>query len=179
MAPSVRVKRRHAYASIHNDRYRPEQLHQLEPALSELGAASALLNVPLGSLPQPVPTHDPSHLSPDLPQASPRRDMSRVNRLARRNSVNYRSFATDLDLNQADSQAVPHPHRAYPRGQRISRVRNALPSSPSATYGSDRDSDSDSSDSNLDSSDSDLDSSDSDLCIIGSPPSHVYPVLTS
>ncbi len=164
MGPSVRVKRRHVYSSIQDDdRYRPEQLHddQLQTgrhALSEPGVAPSP-SAASGSLPPPVPPHDPSHLSPSLP--FPRRDISRVNRLARRSSLSYRSFATDLDSNPADSPpatygrsenvllretipegtstdpAVPHMDRAHP--QRVSRVRSALSSSPS---GSGRDSDS-------------------------------------
>jgi hypothetical protein len=123
MGPSVRVKRRHAYASIQDDdRYRPEQLHddQLETALSELGAA--LPSVASGSLPQPIPTptRDPHHHP-----YSPRRDMNRVNRLARRSSVSYRSFATDLDSDLADSPPATNDRRDIPR---VSRVRSALSS---------------------------------------------------
>jgi hypothetical protein len=69
--------------------------------------------------------------------------MSRVNRLAR--SSGYRSFATDLDSNPANSpqvtygqlrESIPegtstdaHQHRAH--APRVSRVRSALSSSPS------------------------------------------------
>ena len=169
MSPSVRVKRRHVYSSIQDDdRYRPEQLQdsQLESGrrtLSEPGAALSP-SAASGSLPPPVPSRDPSHPSPNL-SVIPRRDMSRVNRLTRRSSVSYRSFAADLDSNPADSPqvsygqlyegpgclretvlegtstdpAVPHPHRPHP--PRVSRVRSALSSSQS---GSHRDSDSDS-----------------------------------
>jgi hypothetical protein len=172
MSPSVRVKRRHVYSSIQDDdRYAPEQLNdnQLETArrtLSEPGPA--LATVASGSLPPPLPTHDPTRLlSPNL--SSPRRDISRVNRLARRSSLSYRSFATDLDSNPVDSPpatygqlqdpplretipegtstdpAVSHPHRPHP--QRVSRVRSAISSSPSASHrDSDTDSDSDSED---------------------------------
>src|SRR6267154_163372 len=149
MSRSVRVKRRHVYSSIQDDdRYRPEQLpdSQLESgrrALSEPGAQLSP-SAASSSLPPPVPSHDPSHLSQNLPV--PRRDMSRVNRLARRSSVSYRSFAADLDSNPAESPqvtygqmqdsplretllegtstnpAVPHPHRLHP--QRVSRVRS-------------------------------------------------------
>jgi hypothetical protein len=204
MSPSVRVKRRHVYSSIQDDdRYRPEQLHddQLETGrrtLSEPGAAHSP-SVPSGSLPPPAPTHDPSRLSPNLSPA--RREMSRVNRLAR--TSNYRSFATDLDSNPVDSPpstygqlrdvplreslvegtstdpAVP-PHRAHP--QRVSRVRSALSSSPS---GSRRDSDSDS---ESDSEDEDGIMEDDEnhhddhvvdhLDVIGPPPSHVLPRIS-
>ena len=166
MSPSVRVKRRHVYSSIQDDdRYRPEQLHdnQLETGRRALSEPSAALSpsVASGSLPPPIPPHDPSH--PPQSLSVPRRDMSRVNRLTRRSSVSYRSFAADLDSNPVDSPpatygqlqdsplretilegtptdpAVPHTHRSHP--QRVSRVRSALSSSPS---GSHRDSDSDS-----------------------------------
>jgi len=210
--PSVRVKRRHVYSSIQDDdRYRPEQLpdNQLQSgrrALSEPGAEPGAAITPSaasGSLPPPVPSHDPSLLSPTL--SFPRRDMSRVNRLTRRSSVSYRSFATDLDSNPADSPqpthgqlqdaplretilegtstdpAVPHPHRAHP--QRVSRVRSALSSSPG---GSHRDS---SSDSESDSEDEDGTMEDDEhhhddhvvdhLDVIGPPPSHVCPVFAS
>lgn len=191
--PSVRVKRRHIYSSIQDDdRYQTEQLpdNQLEVgrrALSEPGVASSAS----GSLP-PVPPLEPSHLSP-----SPRRDMSRVNRLAR-SSVSYRSFA-DLDSNPADSPPPTHrqlqdvalrqpilegtstdlavPHRAHP--QRVSRVRSALSSSPSHSR---RDSDSDS---EYDSDDEDGIMEDDEhhhddhvvdhLDVIGPPPSHILP----
>lgn len=166
MSRSVRVKRRHVYSSIQDDdRYRPEQLQdsQLESgrrALSETGATLSP-SAASGSLPPPLPHHDPGYPSQNV--SVPRRDMSRVNRLTRRSSVSYRSFAADLDSNPANSPqtaygqlqdstlretllegtstdlAVPHPHRTHP--QRVSRVRSALSSSQS---GSHRDSDSDS-----------------------------------
>ena len=208
MSPSVRVKRRHAYSSIQDDdRYRPEQLHdnQLESgrrALSEPSAALSPSSAASGSLPPPVPPHDPSQPSQNIPV--PRRDLSRVNRLTRRSSVSYRSFAADLDSNPADSPqvtygqfqdsplretlledtsttpAIPNPHRAHP--QRVSRVRSALSSSPS---GSRRDSDSDS---EYDSEDEDGIMEDDEhhhddhvvdhLDVIGPPPPHVLPSIS-
>jgi hypothetical protein len=197
MSPSVRVKRRHAYSSIQDDdRYRPEQPHDNQPesgrrALSEPSPSGAS-----GSLPPPVPPLDPN-LSQNLPV--PRRDMSRVNHHTR-SSFSYRSFATDLESNPADSPAtygqsqdvplrettpegtstdpaVPHPHRPHPL--RVSRVRSAL-SSPS---GSHRDSDSDS---ESDSEDEDGTMEDDEhhhddqvvdhLDVIGPPPSHVLSI---
>lgn len=199
--PSVRVKRRHVYSSIQDDdRYRPEQLNddQVDAGrrtLSEPGAALSP-GVASGSLPPPLPTHDPSHLSPNI--SSPRRDIGRVNRLAR-TSVSYRSFATDLDSNIVESPpatygqlqdaslrgallegtstdpAVPHPHRAHP--QRVSRVRSAL----SSQSGSHRDSDSDSSDSEDEDRILEDDENHHDdhvvdhLDVIGPPPSRVSP----
>lgn len=167
MGPSVRVKRRHAYASIQDeDRFRPEHLHddQLATGRQTLSETSVALSpsAASASLPAPAPHHDPAHLSPNHPT---RRDMSRVNRLARRSSVSYRSFATDLDSNPSDSPQVTHgrldssqvrerlegtptnadvpaPQRGHP--QRVSRVRSALSSSPSRS-GRDSD-DSDNSD---------------------------------
>ena len=205
--PSVRVKRRHAYSSIQDDdRYRPEQLHdnQLESgrrALSEPGSTLSP-SAASGSLPPPVPPHDPSQPSQNPPV--PRRDMSRVNRLTRRSSVSYRSFAADLDSNPADSPrmtygqfqdspiretllegasttpAVTHPHRAHP--QRVSRVRSALSSSQSDSH---RDSDSDS---EYDSEDEDGIMEDDEhhhddhvvdhLDVIGPSPSHVFPSIS-
>jgi hypothetical protein len=206
MSPSVRVKRRHAYSSIQDDdRYRPElpdnQLESGRRAQSEPGATLSP-SAASGSLPPPVPPHDPGHPSQNLPV--PRRGMSRVNILTRRSSVSYRSFAADLDSNPADSpQAtygqmqdsplretllegtsttppVPHPHRAHP--QRVSRVRSALSSTPS---GSHRDSDSDS---EYDSEDEDGIMEDDEqhhddhvvdhLDVIGPPPSHVLPCIS-
>ena len=159
MGPSVRVKRRHAYASIQDDGRRPEHPHDdqqaaTRQALSETSGA-------MSSTPQPptVPHHDPTHLSPN---ASTRREMSRVNRHTRRSSISYRSFATDLESNPSDSPqvgrsdtaqlretlldgtsanaAAPHTHRVHP--QRVSRVRSALSSSPSSRDSDDSDSDS-------------------------------------
>lgn len=203
--PSVRVKRRHVYSSIQDDdRFHTEQLNDNQPetgrTLSEPGPAlppSVASGSRSGS--QPAPTHDPSHLSPNL--SSPRRDMSRVNRLAR-SSVSYRSFTTDLDSNPADSPpatysqlqdvphpetilegtptapAVPHPHRAHP--PRVSRVRSAISSSQGDSH---RDSDSDS---EYDSEDEDAIMEDDEnhhddhvvdhLDVIGPPPSHVLPI---
>jgi hypothetical protein len=150
MGPSVRVKRRHAYASIQDDdRYQSEQLTdtRLEGgrrALSESGAAADPASPPL-------PAHDPSRLSSNYPAA--RRDVSRVNRLVRSSSIGFRSF--DLDSNPSGSPpptfsratnvlpqetifegtsadvAVPPPLHGH--SQRVSRVRSALSSSPSRT----------------------------------------------
>jgi len=207
MSPSVRVKRRHVYSSIQDDdRYRPDQLHddQLETgrrALSEPGAAISP-STASGSLPPPVPPLDPSHTSQNL--AVPRRDMSRVNRLTRRSSVSYRSFAADLDSNPADSPsatygqlqdsphretilegtstdpAVLHPHRAHP--SRVSRVRSALSSSPSDSHrDSDSDSDSDSEDEEGTMEDDEHHHDDhvvDHLDVIGLSPSHVLPSIT-
>ena len=206
MSPSVRVKRRHVYSSIQDDdRFRPEQLHddQLDSgrrAMSEPGGA--LPSVASGSQPPPVPTHDPTHLSPNL--SPPRRDMSRVNRLTRRSSVSYRSFATDLDSNLAGSPqatfgqlqdaplretipegtstdpAAPHPHHVH--SQRVSRVRSALSSSPSGSHrDSDSDSDSDSEDEDDTMEDDEHHHDDhvvDHLDVIGSPPSHVLPGIS-
>jgi hypothetical protein len=206
MSPSVRVKRRHVYSSIQDDdRYRPEQLqdNQLESgrrALSEPGAALSPSSAS-GSLPPPVPRLDPNNPSQSL--SIPRRDMSRVNRLTRRSSVSYRSFAADLDSNPADSPqvtygqlhdsplretipegtsidpAVPHPHRAHP--PRVSRVRSALSSSQGDSH---RDSDSDSSvDSDEDGIMEDDEHHHDDhvvdhLDVIGPPRSHVLPSIS-
>jgi hypothetical protein len=165
MGPSVRVKRRHAYASIQDDdRYHSEQLtdDRLErgrQTLSESGAAADPASTPL-------PPHDPSRLSSNYP--SVRRDMSRVNRLVRSSSIGFRSFTTDLDSNPTNSPpptfgratnilpphetifegtsadvVVPPPLRGH-HAQRVSRVRSALSSSPSRTgHESSSDSDSD------------------------------------
>ncbi len=199
MGPSVRVKRRHAYSSIQDDdRYQPEQLrdNQLETgrrALSEAGAALSP-SAASGSQPPSVPPHESSHLSPTL--SSPRRDMSRVNRMARRSSLSYRSFATDLDSNPADSPPATYgrsenvplretihegistdptvPHRAHP--QRVSRVRSALSSSPSGS-GRDSDSDSDSEDEDGTMEDDEHHHDDhvvDHLDVIGPSPLHVF-----
>jgi hypothetical protein len=197
MGPSVRVKRRHAYSSIQDDdRYQPEQLHdnQLEAArraLSEPGAALSP-TAASGSQAPSLPPHESSHLSP-------RRDMSRVNRMARRSSLSYRSFATDLDSNPADSPpatygrsenaplretihegistdpSAPHPHRAHP--QRVSRVRSALSSSPSRSGRDSEDSDSDSEDEDGTMEDDEHHHDDhvvDHLDVIGPSPLHVF-----
>ena len=166
MGPSVRVKRRHAYASIQDDdRVQPEHLtdDRLERgrrALSEGGATPDPASLPLPSL-------DPNRLSSNHP--SVRRDASRVNRVVRRNSIGFRSFATDLDSNLSNSPpptfsratnilppretvfegnsadvVVPPAQRGHV--QRVSRVRSALSSSPSRSHESFSDSDSDSDD---------------------------------
>lgn len=202
MGPSVRVKRRHVYSSIQDDdRLHSEQLPDDQLAvgrrtLSEPGAALSPASAS-GSLPS-VPPLDPSYLSPSL--SFPRRDLSRVNRLARR-SVSYRSFATDLDSNPADSPpatygrsqdvplresipegtstdpAVPHPHHAHP--QRVSRVRSAISSSPSGSHrDSDSDSDSDDEDTMEDNEYHHDDHVVDHLDVIGPPPSHVLPSIS-
>jgi hypothetical protein len=165
MGPSVRVKRRHAYASIQDEGRRPEHPHDdqqaaTRQALSE--TSGAMSSTPATtSQPPTVPHHDPTHLSPN---ASTRREMSRVNRHTRRNSVSYRSFGTDLESNPSESPqvaygrsdtaqlretllegasanaAAPHTHRVH--SQRVSRVRSALSSSPSSRDSDDSDSDS-------------------------------------
>jgi len=164
MGPSVRVKRRHPYASIQEEGRTPEQPHddQLETGrrtLSEPGAALSPNSTASGSLHPSVPPHDPTHPSP----SHLRRDMSRVNRLAR-SSISYRSFASDPESNPSDSPRVPYgrldsapisetihegtstdaagppPHRAH--AQRVSRVRSALSSTPSRGGESDSESDS-------------------------------------
>ena len=107
MGPSVRVKRRHAYASIRDDGRHPEHPHDdqqaaTRQALSE--TSGAMSSTPAAtSQPPTVPHHDPTHLSPN---ASTRREMSRVNRHTRRSSISYRSFATDLESNPSDSPQV-------------------------------------------------------------------------
>jgi len=172
MGPSVRVKRRHAYTSIvDDDRFQPEQLpdDQLDSARRALPEGSGPLSPSSAAdlLPQPVPPHDTTHLSPSHP--SDRRDASRVNRLVRRSSMSYRSF-NDLDSNLSNSPPptigrmtnIPLPHETIYEGtsadvvvppphhghvQRVSRVRSALSSSPSRTgRESPEDSDSDSDD---------------------------------
>ena len=112
MGPSVRVKRRHAYASIQDDGRRPEHPHDdqqaaTRQALSETSGA-------MSSTPQPpsVPHHDPTHLSPN---ASTRREMSRVNRHTRRSSISNRSFATNLESNPSDSPQVGRSNTAQLR----------------------------------------------------------------
>jgi hypothetical protein len=197
--PSVRVKRRHVYSSIQDDdRYRPEQPHDDQPetgrrTLSEPGAALSPGGAS-GSLPPPLPTHDSSLLSPSLSIPSPRRDMSRVNRLAR-TSVSYRSFAT-VDSNVVDSPgtsgqlrdapilegtstdpAVPQQHRAHP--QRVSRVRSALSSQSGSHRDSDSDSDSEDEDGTLEDDENHHDDDVVDhLDVIGSPPSCVSPSIS-
>ena len=207
MSRSVRVKRRHVYSSIQDDdRFQPEQLHdnQLESGrrtLSEPGAALPP-SAPSGS--PRVPPHDPSYLSQSPP--IPRRDMSRVNRLTRRSSVSYRSFAADIDSNPADSPlatygqlqdtpirettivedtsadpAVSHPHRTHPRPQGVSRVRSALSSQSNSHRDSDSDSDSDSEDEDGMMEDDEHHHDDhvvDHLDVIGRPPSHVLPSIS-
>ncbi|KAI0251281.1 hypothetical protein BJV78DRAFT_1282565 [Lactifluus subvellereus] len=176
--PSVRVRRRNAYASIQDeDRHHPEQVHDQSirgrpRALSETSGApppggpsesTPRTNDPL--LP-PVPPHDNSHLSPNHP--SVRRDMGRVNRLARASSFSYRSFSADEDSNISNSPPpavarlgnIPPPGATIYEGtsaevvvpgpphghsHKASRVQSALSSSPSRG-GRESDSDSDYSD---------------------------------
>ena len=163
--PSVRVRRRNAYASIQDeDRYNPEQVQDQSvrgrPRAFSQPDASPTLDGPSESTPRmsdpilpPVPPHDPSHLSSTQPFI--RRDMGRVNRLARTGSFSYRSFsATDEDSNTSSSPpppvprlgnlpppgptiyegtsaevVVPGPHPGH--HHKSSRVQSAISSSPS------------------------------------------------
>jgi len=172
MAPSVRVKRRHAYTSIlDDDRYQPEHLadDQLDNGRRALSEGGAPLSPPP---PPPVPLHDTPRLSANYP--SIRRDASRVNRVVRSGSIGYRPFSADLDSNLSNSPpptfgrlninivpppetilegtsadvVVPPPQRGHV--PRVSRVRSALSSSPSRTG---RESSSDDSDSDSDDED--------------------------
>jgi hypothetical protein len=163
MAPSVRVKRRHAYASIlDEDRHRPEQPRddQIEGGRQTLSEAAATMPSP-GSVASPGSPDSTTHLSPNIP--NPRSNTSRVNRVVR-SSMSYRSFSTDPDSNSppptfgranlppvpqgtifggaSADVVVPAPHH-HGHAPRTSRVRSALSSSPSRS-GPDSDSDSDS-----------------------------------
>jgi hypothetical protein len=105
MAPSVRVKRRHAYASIHDeDRYASEWLLD-DPELARLAlsegasapspsAASEPMPLPRESVPSSSP-RDTSRLAPGY--VPPRGDTNRVNRHVRTRSISYRSFIADSD----------------------------------------------------------------------------------
>jgi hypothetical protein len=169
MAPSVIVKRRHAYSSIPDeDRYAPEQLLDPEPALRALSEGTSALSPSAASEQMPLPReyvpssfpHDTSSLAPGY--VLPRGDTSRVNR---RVPTSYRSFITDPDLNVSHSPPAifsrirdlslqhetiyegPHADVVVPglsRGHahRVSRVRSAL-SSSSSKGGPDSDSHSD------------------------------------
>ena len=174
MAPSVRVKRRHAYTSIQDDdRYQPEHLadDQLDSGRRALSEGGAPLSTPPPPPPPPVPPHDTPRLSANYP--SLRRDASRVNRVVRSGSVGYRPFSADLDSNLSNSPPATfgrlnnaaHPHETILEGTsadvivpppqrghvpRVSRVRSALSSSPSRTG---RESPSDDSDSDSDDED--------------------------
>ncbi|KAH9045533.1 hypothetical protein EDB85DRAFT_1907089 [Lactarius pseudohatsudake] len=168
MAPSVRVRRRHAYASIRDeDRYASDQSERGRRALSE-GASALSPSAPSESMPLPresVPSstpHDTNLLAPG--HVSSRGDASRVNRHVRSSSFSYRSFSTDPDSHIANSPPAtvsrlsnfPPPQETVyegtnaevvvpgPRGHafRASRVQSALSSSPSRA-GPDSDSDSD------------------------------------
>jgi hypothetical protein len=176
MAPSVRVRRRHAYASIRDeDRNASERLidspEQGRRALSE-GAGA--LSPSAASEPVPLPTdsvhstpHDTNLLAPGYIPS--RGDTSRVNRHVRTSSFSYRSFNTDPDPNVSRSPPAtfsrlsnnlspphevsyegPHAEVVVPghRGHtyRASRVQSALSSSPSRGHDSDSDSDYDSED---------------------------------
>jgi hypothetical protein len=174
MAPSVRVRRRHAYASIRDeDRYASDQDERGRRALSE--GASAL-SPSAASEPIPLPTDSVVHPSPRVdtnllaPGYIPSRgDTSRVNRHVRSSSFSYRSFNTDPDPNVSRSPpatfsrlsnlspphettyegphaevVVPGPHHGHT--YRASRVQSALSSSPSRGHDSDSDSDYDSED---------------------------------
>ncbi|KAI9448157.1 hypothetical protein H4582DRAFT_1898905 [Lactarius indigo] len=167
MAPSVRVRRRHAYASIRDeDRYASDQSERGRRTLSE-GASALSPSAPSESMPLPresVPSstpHDTNRLAPGY--VPPRGDVSRVNRHVRTSSFSYRSFSTDPDSTTNSPPATvsrlsnfPPPQETIyegtsaevvipgPRGPtfRASRVQSALSSSPSRA-GPDSDSDSD------------------------------------
>ena len=177
MAPSVRVRRRHAYASIRDeDRYASERSPDLSRrALSE--GASAL-SPSAASEPMPLPT-DSAYSAPPLDThrlapgyVSARSDTSRVNHHVRTSSFSYRSFSADPDPNVSHSPAatfsrssnlpptqevtyqgpnaevvVPGPPRGHTH--RPSRVQSALSSSPSRGHDSDSDSDIDSEDEDI------------------------------
>jgi hypothetical protein len=112
MVPSVRVRRRHAYASIRDDdRDNPED-EQVQDQ-SDRGRRRALSDTdaaPPRNAPSPpasdagpssVLPHQTSHSSANRPPL--RGDMSRVNRLARASSFTYRSFTADEDSNMSNS----------------------------------------------------------------------------
>ncbi|KAI9466894.1 hypothetical protein BJY52DRAFT_1235073 [Lactarius psammicola] len=172
MAPSVRVRRRHAYASIRDeDRYASERLHDQSErgrrALSEgatlsPSAPSEPMPLPRESVPSSTP-HDTNRLAPGYVPS--RGDTSRVNRHVRRSTFSYRSFATDPDSNVSNSPPAtvsrlsnfPPPQETIYEGPntevvipgphrghiyRASRVQSALSSSPSRA-GADSDTDSD------------------------------------
>ena len=179
MAPSVRVRRRHAYASIRDeDRHASERLHDQsergrrtlsEGATLSPSGASEAMPLPRESVPSSTP-HDTNRLAPGYVPS--RGDTSRVNRHVRRSSFSYRSFNTDPDSNVSNSPPAtvsrlsnfPPPQGTIYEGPnaevvipgphrghiyRSSRVQSALSSSPSRA---DPDSD----------SDSDIDSEDED-----------------
>ncbi|KAH8999236.1 hypothetical protein EDB92DRAFT_1833147 [Lactarius akahatsu] len=174
MAPSVRVRRRHAYASIRDEsRYASDQSERGRRALSE-GASALSPSAPSESMPLPresVPSSTPHDTNLLVPGHVPSRgDASRVNRHVRSSSFSYRSFSTDPDSNISNSPPAtisrlsnfPPPQETIyegtnaevvvpgPRGHaKASRVQSALSSSPSRA-GPDSDSDSD-----LDSEDED------------------------
>ena len=160
MAPSVRVKRRHAYASIQDDDRQPrdDQTEGTHPAPSEAGAPTTSP----GFVTSPG-SPDSNLLSPNFPAI--RTNAGRVNRVVR-SSMSYRSFSSDPDSNLSNTPpptfgragnlplpphetifegnpadvVVPAPHH-HGHGQRVSRVRSALSSSPSRA-GPESDSDS-------------------------------------
>ena len=111
MAPSVRVRRRHAYASIRDeDRYASERLvdqpDRGRRALSE-GATTLSPSAALQSM-SPARDSAPSSTPYDTTRLAPgyvpsRADTSRVNRHVRSGSFSRRSVATDLDSNVANS----------------------------------------------------------------------------
>ncbi|KAI0307282.1 hypothetical protein B0F90DRAFT_1932074 [Multifurca ochricompacta] len=176
MSPSVRVRRRHAYTSIHDeDRANSEQLRNqpdrgrqpLSGGSGALSSTAASQSTPLSRDPvhPPATSHDLGHNYPSF-----RRDISRVNRHVRRSNVSYRSFTTDPDSNVSGSPPptvsrlsnLPPQHETIYEGtsaevvipgphrghvHRASRVQSALSSSPSrGSPDSDSDSDTDSED---------------------------------
>lgn len=114
MAPSVRVRRRHAYASIRDDDRNASErlLDEPEPsrrALSEgaIAVAPSSASEPMPPSRQSVPSSPPrdtSRLAPGY--VPPRGDTSRVNRHVRSSSFSYRSFTTDPDPNVSHSPAA-------------------------------------------------------------------------
>src|SRR6266404_7195410 len=125
MAPSVRVRRRHAYASIRDeDRY--DQSQPGRRALSE-GASpsppSESIPIPRESLSSSTP-HDTNRLAPGYVPS--RGYTGRVNRHVRGSSFSYRSFAaTDPDSTVSNSPPatvsrlsnIPPPHEIIYEGQ--------------------------------------------------------------
>jgi hypothetical protein len=111
MTPSVRIRRRHAYASIRDEeRLASERLldqpergrRALSEGTSTLSptAASESVPIPRESAPSSTP-HDTTRLAPGYFPA--RSDTSRVNRHVRTSSFSHRSIATDLDSNISNS----------------------------------------------------------------------------
>lgn len=114
MAPSVRVRRRHAYASIRDeDRNASERLlDDTEPSRRALSEGAIAVSPSSASEPMPpsresVPSSPPRDTSRLAPGYVPTRgDTSRVNRHVRSSSFSYRSFTTDPDPNVSHSPAA-------------------------------------------------------------------------